>query len=97
MTKINRPRSFVNFVPRHAFLMIYETNILPVVDYGGIICDNCSVYDNRMLKKAQHSTTKIILGCLNTTSSNDVLADLNLTSLHLRRAGVSKLRPAGQI
>jgi len=73
MTKINRLRSFVYFVPRHALLMIYETNILPVVDYGSIIYDNCSVYDNRMLNKAQRSATKIILGCLNTTSSNDVL------------------------
>jgi len=38
-----------------------------------------------MLDKAQLSAAKIILGCLKTTSSNDVLADLNLTSLHLRR------------
>jgi len=62
MTKINRLRSFVNHVPRHAHLMIYKTNILLAFDYG-----------------------KIILGCLKTTSSNDVLADLNLTSLYLRR------------
>jgi len=40
-----------------------------------IVYDNCSDYDNRMLDKAQLSAAKIILG----------LADLNLTSLHLRR------------
>ena len=85
MTKINRFRSFVNFVPRHALLTIYKTNILPVFDDGNIIYDNCSDYDNRMLDKAQLSAAKIILGCLITTSSNDVLADLNLTSLNLRR------------
>jgi len=38
-----------------------------------------------MLDKAQLSAAKIILGCLKTTSSNDVLADLHLTSLNLRR------------
>jgi len=30
MTKIHRFRSFVSLVPRHAFLTIYKTNILPV-------------------------------------------------------------------
>jgi len=38
-----------------------------------------------MLDKAQLSAAKIILGCLKTTSSHDVLADLNLTDLPLRR------------
>jgi len=85
MTKINRLRSFVNLVPRHAFLTIHKTNILPVFDYGSIIYGNCSDYDNRMLDIAQLSAAKIILGFLKTTSSNDELADLNLTSLHLRR------------
>ena len=85
MTKINRLRSFVNLVPRLALLTIYKTNILPAFDYGSIIYNNCSDYHNRMLDKAQLSAAKIILGCLKTTSSNDVLADLNLTSLNLRR------------
>jgi len=85
MTKINRLRSFVNLVPRHALLMIYKTNILPVFHYGSITYDNFSVYDSRMLDKAQLSAAKIILGCLKTTYYNDVLADLNLASLHLRR------------
>ena len=85
MTKINCLRSFVHLVPRHALLTIFKTNILPVFDYGNIIYNNCSDYDNRMLNKAQLSAAKIILGCLKTTSSNDVLADLNLTSLNLRR------------
>jgi len=85
MTKINCLRSFVNLVPHHALFTIYKTNILPVFDYGSIIYDNCSDYDNRMLDKPQLSTAKIILGCLKITSSNDALADINLTSLHLRR------------
>ena len=38
-----------------------------------------------MLDKARLSAAKMILGCLKTTSSNSVLANLNLASLHLRR------------
>jgi len=51
----------------------------------------CSVYDNRKLDKAQLSAAKIILDCHKTTSPDDVLADLNLTSLHIRRE-ISLLR-----
>jgi len=40
MTKINRLRSFVNLVPRHALLTMYKTNILPVFGYGSIIYDS---------------------------------------------------------
>jgi len=43
-----------------------KTNTLPVFDYGSVIYDNCSVYDNQMLDKAQLSAAKIILGCLKT-------------------------------
>jgi len=82
MTKIDCLRSCVDLVPGHALLMIYKTNILPVCDYGNIIYDNCSVYDNRMLDKAQLAADKIILGCLKTTYSDDVLPDLNLTRLY---------------
>jgi len=87
MTKINRlfVNSFVNLVLRHALLTINKMNILPVFDYGNIIYDNCSDYNNRMLDKPQLSAAKITLGCLETTSFNDVLADLNLINLNLRR------------
>jgi len=64
MTKINCPCSFVNLLPRHALLTIYKTNILPVFDYGSIIYNNFSDYDNRILDKSQLSAARIILGCL---------------------------------
>jgi len=66
--------------------MTYKAYILPVPDYHwSIICHNYSDHDSRMLDKAQLSAAKTMLGCLEPTSSNDILADLNLTSLHLRR------------
>ena len=54
--------SILCLVPHPALLTIYKTNILPVFDYGSIIYDNCSDYDNRMLDKAPLSAAKIILG-----------------------------------
>ena len=90
MTKINRLRSFSNSLPRHSFLTIYKTNILPIFDYGSIIYDNCSDSDKH-LDKAQLSAAKIILGCLETTSSSDVLLDLNLKTL-IHRREISILR-----
>jgi len=84
MTKINRLRSFSNSLPRHSLLTIYKTNILPIFDYGSIIYDNCSDSDKHLLDKAQLSAAKIILGCLTTTSSSDVLLDLNLKTFRRR-------------
>jgi len=71
-------------MPRHIHLMDCKTNKLPVFDHGNIVYDNCSDCDKRLLDKAQLSVAKLILGCLKTTSFDDVLTDLNLTSLHLR-------------
>jgi len=85
MTKINRLCSFSNSLSRHSLLTTYKTNILPIFDYGSIIYDNCPDSDKHMLDKAQFSTAKIILGCLKTTSSSDVLLDLNLKTLIHRR------------
>ena len=85
MTKINRLRSFSNSLPRHSLLTIYKTNILPIFDYGSIICGNCSESDKHLLDKTQPSAAKIILGCSKTTSSSDVLLDLNLETLNHRR------------
>jgi len=38
-----------------------------------------------MLDKARLSVAKIILGCLKTTSSSNVLADLNLTGVYAEK------------
>jgi len=85
MTKINRLHSFSNSLPSHTFLTIYKTNISPIFDYGSIIYDNCSGNGKYLQDEAQLSAASIILGCLKTTSSSEVLLDLNLRSLYHRR------------
>jgi len=86
MTKIGCLRSFSNSSPHHSLLTIDKTNILPIFDYGSIIYDNCSDSDKRLLDKAQLSAAKIILGCLKTTSSSDVLLDLHFKTFnHCRK------------
>ena len=69
----------------HLTFFIKFPFISKLFDYGNIIYDNCSDHDSEMLDNAQLSAAKIVLGCFKTTSSNQVLADLNLTSLNLRR------------
>ena len=60
-------------------------------DCGSIIYDNCSDSDKHLLDKGQLSAAKIILGCLKTTSSSDVLLDLNIKTL-IHRREISILR-----
>jgi len=64
--------------------MVYKTNILRVSAHRTVY-DNCSAGDKPVLDKAQPSAAKIVLGCFKTASSNDLLTDVNLNSLRLRR------------
>lgn len=66
-------------MPRYALIIICKT-ILPIFDFGSIVCDNCSDGDKQMLKMVQLFTNKGLLGCFSTASSKDVPTDFN----HLR-------------
>ena len=60
-------------------------HVLPIVDYGDIIFDNCTATDSNLLESVQTAVAKIILGCLKTTSHEIILKDLGLTPLFIRR------------
>jgi len=60
------------------------------------IYDNCSDSDKHLLDETQLSAAEMILGCLKTTSSSDVLLDLNLKTLNHYRQ-ISTLRYFSEI
>jgi len=60
-------------------------HVLPIVDYGNIIFDNCTANDSNLLENVQTAAAKIILGCLKTTSHEIILKDLGLTPLFICR------------
>ena len=79
------------FQIKETVVLSCKTSILPIFDYGSIIYDNCSDSNKHLLDKAQLSAAKLIVGCLKSTSSSDVLLDLNLKTL-IHRREISILR-----
>jgi len=65
--------------------VLHRTYILPALDYEDILYDNCSNADTNLLESAQASAVELILVCLRVTSHENILNDVGLTPLHLRR------------
>jgi len=85
MSIVHALKKIKNFLPRYSLLVLYRAYVLPIVDYGDIIFDNCTTTNSNLLEGVQTAAAKIILGCLKTTSHEIILKDLGLTSLFIRR------------
>jgi len=68
-----------HFLPRYSLLVLYRAYVLPVLDYGDIIYDNCLTADSNLLEGVQTAAAKLILGCLRKISHEIILKDLDLT------------------
>jgi len=84
MSILNALEKIKNVLPKYALLVLYRAYVLPIVDYGDIIFDNCTTTDSNLLEIVQTAAVKIILGCLKTTSYEVILKDLGLTPLFIR-------------
>jgi len=84
MSILNALKKIKNSLPRYALLVLYRAYVLPIVDYGDIIFDNCTTTDPNLLESIQTPAAKIILGCLRTTSHEVILKYLGLTPLFIR-------------
>ena len=85
ISRLNALRKITNLIPRFALYTLYRSCILPLLDYGDILYDNCSHSDTQLLESVQTTAAKIILGCFKTTSHKKILNDLNLFPLSKRR------------
>jgi len=85
MSIVNALKKIKNFLPRYSLLVLYRAYVLPIVDYGDIIFDNCTTTDSNLLESVQTAAAKIIVGCLKTTSHEIILKDLGLTPLFICR------------
>ena len=71
-------------MPSYALVILYRSYILPLFDYGDVICDNISAAGSSRLENVQTSAARLILGCMQITSHSKIL-ELSMSPLHLRR------------
>ena len=63
---------------------IYRTMIRPVLEYGSVLFDNCSAYDNLKLESCQRTAALICTGAMRRTETKLLLEHLEWDSLHDR-------------
>ena len=74
-----------SFLPTAVLLRIYKQTILPIIDYGSIIWQDCgSVLSNRV-EKIQNKAMRTILCANRTTCTQEMRNRLGLLTLHSRR------------
>ena len=64
--------------------------IRPVLEYGSVLFDNCSAYDNLKLESCQRTAALICTGAMRRTETKLLLEPLEWDSLHDRRK-ISKM------
>jgi len=79
---VNTLKRIEHFLPRHSLLVLYRTYIVPFLDCGDILHDNCSIADTNLLESVQTSAAKLVLGGFRTTSRENILNNLGLTPLN---------------
>jgi len=85
MSTINTLKKIKNFLPRYSLLVLYCAYVLPILDGGDIIYDNCTTTDSNLLESVQTAAAKLILCRLRTTSHEIILKELCLTQLFVCR------------
>ena len=89
LTLLNRISSFVI---RETLLKIFKPTILPILDYGCIILDQCGNGNEQKLERLQNWTSRIILSTSRKTCSQDMCNKLGLLLVSSRRRFLHFLR-----
>ena len=94
MSRVNALKKIKHFLPKYSLLVLYRAYVLPIVDYGDILFDNCTTTDSNLLESVQTAAAKIILGCLKTTSHEIILKDLEVLPHCLSVVSFTFLKPS---
>ena len=70
---------------RNVLIRLYKSMILPVIDYGSVVYDSISIYQNNKLENLQRRAAIICSGAHFRTETNKLLGDLGWVHLKDRR------------
>ena len=79
MTRLRR------YLPRYCLEILYKTMIRPVLDYGDVIYDGCTISESEILERVQRRAAVLITGAFRLTKHETLLQELGLTLLKTRR------------
>ena len=69
-------------VPRTIRETLYKALVLPIVEYGSVLFDNCSALLKQRLKRLHRNAAVIVTGAFKNTRYNRLLNELHSRNLH---------------
>ena len=64
---------------------LYKTLVRPILEYGCILFDGCSLSDQRLLESVQYEAARVCTGAFWNTKRESLLEELGWETLHTRR------------
>ena len=83
--RLNGIRRIRFLITREARIILYKSLILPVLEYGNILYDNCTLYLKQRLESIQRQAAIVCTGAFANTSYIRLLDELGWPSLEDRR------------
>ncbi len=83
--RLNGIRRIRFLITREARIILYKSLILPVLEYGNILYDNCTLYLKQRLESIQRQAAIICTGAFVNSSYTNLLSELGWTTLEDRR------------
>ena len=83
--RLNLLRMLKYKLNRKSLVIIYNAWIRPVLEYGDIVLDNCSIKDSQILEDLQVETARIITGLGHNSSRSKLYDELGWDLLNTRR------------
>ena len=84
-TRINVMREFKFELDRKSLETIYLTFIRPILEYGDVVWDNCTLYEKQELDKIQIEAARIVTGTTKLISIQTLYGEMKWETLEARR------------
>ncbi len=84
-TRLNGIRRIRMLVPRTIRETLYKALVLPIVEYGSVLFDNCSAFLKQRLERLHRNAAVIVTGAFKTTGYVRLLDELGWDTLDDRR------------
>ncbi len=83
--RLNLLKSLRFKINRLTLVCLYKSLIRPIMEYGDLIWDNCTVGNSELLESVQYESAKVVTGAIEGTSSRRLREELAWEELSVRR------------
>jgi len=70
---------------RATLICLYKSMVRPLLEYGDVVWDNCTIVEQQMLEHIQYEAARVVTGALKGSSSNRLRNELAWEELKSRR------------